>query len=266
MNPHVRAWLLEGTEPPPGVDLPAALAADAEATRIAAELEAIDRAAASLPELPPPPALTERVLRLVEGQAAMPPAVVPPPPTPRALSQRWFIAGIAGLAVAALALLVVTSPIVSTAPVGDPANFVYRGHDGPSTGVGLRMVVDHGDGIRRFERGQRYRAGQALLFRYDSEPGAWLQLIRVDDTGATLLHTQRATAASGDLETDGLPFGYVLESGERAAVYALLRVESPQDAQSLAEALSVMPDPGHVCAAAFEVNARCVAEHVGAIP
>ena len=266
MNPHVRAWLLEGTEPPPEVDLSVELATDPEAARLSSELEAIDLAAAALPHLPPPPERVEHVLRMVEGQASMPPAIVPAPPSPRGIPQRWFIAGLVGLSAAAVALFVATSPTVTMGPIGDSSNFVYRGHEGPLTGIGLRMVVDHGEGIHRFERGQRYRAGQALLFRYDAEPGAWLQLVRVDDAGATLLHTQRAAGASGDLETQGLPFGYVLESGERAAVYALLRVESPEEAASIAEALAVRAEPGHVCAAAFELNARCVAEHVEAVP
>ena len=239
------AHLLEGEDPP--ADLEAALAADPQARLLADELSAIDAAAASLPLLEAPSALRADVLAAVDAEM----------PRPADAPRRWLSPrfAIAAVAVAAALLAVVLVP--SAPPTGDIEKMVARGSDEVQPVVGLRMAVASDGAVERFQVGTAYAPGDVLYFRYDLTAPAWLHLVRVDGSGAALLHTQRAESGTADLVTDGQALGYALERGEERAVFALVA-----HAERLtADAIDAL-DLEHVCDDVRELGGWCAAEAV----
>jgi hypothetical protein len=221
--------------------------------RIERDLGLIDAAAATLPVLSAPPELADLLLAEVERtpQEQAPPANRP--------YKRWIMA-VGALAAAAVVVFVLFPPADR---VGDPDNMVPRGIiEEVHHPVTLRMAVQtSAGGTERFQRGHSYSEGETLLFRADHSQEGWVHLVRVDERGVRLLHTQPFEAGTSDLMTSGLPLGYELEKGESAAVFALVAHSESLDAQALAP-LGAHVDPVEVCKVARALGAQCAAERV----
>jgi hypothetical protein len=146
---------------------------------------------------------------------------------------------------------------------GDPANFTERGLDrGLGPEVHLRMAVQDNDGLDRFTRGVPYPAGHTLLFKVDSPADGRILLLRISDRGVELLHSQAIPAGSDSLQTSQGAVGYELESGESAAVFAIVRFEESIAMKDLESGLPHRPDADAVCVAVRQLGGRCSAERV----
>jgi hypothetical protein len=152
---------------------------------------------ADLGGLQPPPTLSDRTLRAVARQRA---------------SGGWrvrLIAVVGMAAMAALSLVVVAPP-----EHGASSSLVERGAGGePGVAVDLRVAVRRADGeLSRFAAGERYAAGDTLMFRIDTPSALDVQLHR----NGFLVWSGRAPGGAFDV-----PSGYTLESGEAEAVFTL---------------------------------------------
>jgi len=271
MNAQLRAWLLEGEDLPAKLDAERLLADDAEAAALMADLERVDLLAKELGDLEPPPALNQQILDAIArepSRGATSLADLPNPPKPA--NRTWILAGLAAVvSVAAVGLLSVAA-LPTADPGGNPADWTPRGDEGAGPGVDLRVVVKLGGttaGIERLRRGETYQAGDTLLFRYDAHAAGYLALVRVDTSGAEVVHLQQVGVGPGDLETTAGLVGYELEKGESTAVFALLRSDRPLAENELRSSLAdIRPDEDAVCAAALGLGARCAAETIEEVP
>lgn len=239
----------------------------------------LDRLIAELPELAPPPELDHDILAMIaqtpQDLAELEPTlsgavsgVAEPVPTPEPANRpsRWLLL-VGPLVAIAAAVLVTVMVVPMDGGVGDPDNFTFRGDEGAGPGLDLSMAVRNADGAtERFERGEAYVEGDTLLFRVDAHAGGVVSLVRIDDDGAELIHSQDFIGAgTADLEMEGGRVGYALETGEGEAVFAVIRTEAPLSGDTIAEALAVGADVEAVCAAAWALGGRCAAERVEAV-
>ena len=222
------------------------------------DFERIEAAAAELEICPVPSALRLRVLAEVERTPQDKPR-----PVPANSPWRWGVPMVAAAAVFFLAV----RWVAPEPPIGDPSQMVARGVDGVVLpAIDLRIAVRGSDGgVDRLHRGEAYRAGSTLLFRYDAASQVWLHLIRVDGAGAKLLHAARVPEGAGDIMTSDGRLGYELEHGEDRAVFALIAHSEDLSELDVGARLAVGVHPASVCAAARELGARCAAEMVEAV-
>lgn len=122
---------------------------------------------------------------------------------------------VAGMvAMAAMSLVVVTPP-----EKGDAASMVERGSGEQAVGVELRVAVRRASGeVSRFVPGERYLAGETLMFRIQSTKPLELQLRRDGE----LLWSGLVPASGFDV-----PVGYTLEAGQPAAIFSLEGGDAP---------------------------------------
>lgn len=156
----------------------------------------LDARFADLGPLAPPEAVSARTLAAVRAERS------------RAAWRVRAGAALGMAAMAALSLLVVTPP-----EAGRPDTMVERGSGEAGVVVDLRVAVRRPTGeVSRFTPGERYAAGDTLMFRLQSTNAVDLKLLR----NGVLLWAGRAPAGAFDL-----PVGYTLEPGEPAAVFSL---------------------------------------------
>lgn len=230
---------------------------------------ALDAAATALPLLEVPAGLAgatlDAVLTEMRGASRLLPSTTTPAaplPAPANRPWRWMLA--AGV-VAALALVVVTP---GPAPV-DTTGLVERGMGERLPDVSLKVAVDRGGRVDRLARDVAYGPGATLYFRASVDDDAALTLVRVDATGAEVVHAQRVTAGDADLALASGPLGWRLDPGEQDAVFALLASPEPLSASQVATRLSgsyTGGSPAAVCSAAQALGARCAAELVKVTP
>ncbi|MFK7930662.1 MAG: hypothetical protein AB8H79_20920 [Myxococcota bacterium] len=239
----------------------------------------LDSLVDDLPDLSPPPDLNALILEQISitPQDHVVPSVEAPhvaeqelelPAAANPTGRRWaWFAGPAMLAAAALLATVWVGPSLFNMNdgIGDPADWTARGTEGAGPGVDLMMAVQTPNGTDRFSRGASYEAGDTLMFRVDAHAAGTVYLVRVDSDGTELLHEQSVGTGAADLQTGGQVVGYELESGEPAAVFAVIRTDIPIEPRALVEGLSVPVDVGSVCAAAHTLGGRCSAERVEAV-
>lgn len=236
----------------------------------------LDRLIADLPELEPPPGLDDALLALIAQtpqdapgtpEVTLPSMEAPPlaQPQPANRPTRWWLF-VGPLVAVAAALLVAFTLVPTDDGIGDPADWTARGDVGAGAGLDLSLAVQSANGVERFQRGQSYEAGDTLMFRIDAYADGHAQLVRVDADGAELIHSQAVQAGTADLHTEAGRVGYALEQGESTAVFAVIRTEHPLTAADVADGLAVEPTVDAVCAAAWDLGARCAAEQVEAIP
>jgi hypothetical protein len=221
------------------------------------QLDAIDAAAADMLGLEPPDDLVASVLAAVDRTPQD--AAVPAP-----ANKPWWKWGVASLtAIAAASLLFFALP--SPDSIGSPADFAVKGiQEDIGPGVSLRMTVVSDGELARLRRGDSYEAGSTLMFRVDDYSEGWLHLVRVDRDGVSLVHTQRSEGGTADLTTTGGALGYELETGESAAVFAVIRHDERLTQGDLAS-LAGSVDAKTVCDQARALGTRCAAERVEAV-
>lgn len=252
MRAELRQWLLDGVEPDGLDDL---LAEDADAAWVAEDLAAIDAAAAELPELPLPEGLARAVLDQV---AITPQEHAVPQPANR--PWRW----VAGLALAAVAILAVALGLPSGPDSQLDGDEIIRGQKDPSAPVDMYISVKHpGQPVVRYGSAEALQQGDALLFRAQVAKPTQVHLVMVDAEGAFLLHQQPLPPGTTDLMTEGQILGYHVEERVQSAVFALITTPEPLTAAQVAEHLSVRVDDQAVCEAAAErLDAFCDARLV----
>lgn len=156
----------------------------------------LDTMFADLGGVAPPEALSARTLAAVRSERAR---------------SAWRVrlgAAFGMAAMAALSLMVVRAP-----EGGRPETMVERGSGESAAVVDLRVAVRRPTGeLSRFTPGERYAAGDTLMFRLQSTTAVDLKLLR----NGAVVWEGRAPAGPFDL-----PVGYTLEAGEAAAVFSL---------------------------------------------
>ena len=269
---------------------PRALSAD--------EIESLDALARALPPLLVPPALlaqtraamaAELAASVVDGThpAAVAPDLAAPQasdPAVRATPGRredatpaaeviplrprrigWSLGAVAALAAGAVVFLAVPAEL-EPAPA---ERLVERGSGERLPDVSLKVAVRRDGTTRRHDPTQAVGAGDELYFRAGVDQDARLQLVRVDASGASVVHAQGAAAGEADLALGGAPLAWAVEAGEGDAVFAVLAAGSDLDAAVVEGALGAAYDPGDpdaACRAALSLGARCDATTVTVQP
>lgn len=244
-----------------------------EETRIAMEVEL---ALVDLPLLEPPAELLAATRAAMarelagagehpEAAAGSPAAASVEAPAGRVVRGPWGrrvgLAG--GLLAAALALFAI---LPGETPV-DPDRFVQKGVGERLPDVALKVAVSRDGQVERHSTGTRYAPGDTLYFRAQVDQPAWVGLLRVDPSGAQLVHAEELPAGEADLRLGSGPLAWRIEEGEGSAVFALVATAGEPGPEALVSALgSVNADPGAVCAAVEALGARCAAVPVGVQP
>jgi hypothetical protein len=219
----------------------------------------------AMPELAPPPDLVARTLAAMAAEVAAaddtrdddaPPNVVQLPARRRAA---WTFGAAAALAAAALvAISVPTEPNPAA-----PGTLVPRGVGGERLpDAGLKVAVSHDGSLGRLRADQGASVGDTLYFRVAVDSEAWVGLVRVDATGAQVVHTQIMAAGEADLALESGPLAWQLEPGEQDAIFALLAAPTALEAAAVEAGLAAAYDlasPDAVCQAALPLGARCSA-------
>ncbi|MFT5684209.1 MAG: hypothetical protein ACI8RZ_005150 [Myxococcota bacterium] len=213
--------------------MPPAVPADLLAiTRTAMAEEVVLEAA--LATLNPPPVPADL---LAATRAAMAAEVAGRRPVPDNVVPLWRRGRLwAGLAAAAALVLLITPP--TTAPA-DPDSLFEKGVGGARPDVALGVAVQSGDSTTRLRADRRYAPGDVLFFRSSADRTAEVILVRIDATGAAVIHQDQVNPGDQDL-----PLSWTLESGEGDAIFALVASSEPVESEQIESALSpTWPEP-----------------------
>ena len=265
----IRAVLL-GESPP--VDVSEHLSSCPSCRALEQELLAVDAAFAALPLPTVPAELLATVRAELQAEIALEDALqtLTPPPVPPALRDQTRAAMTAetsdnvvplwrrrsawgGLAAAAALLLLLRPP---AADVGDPARFIEKGDGTALTDVALGVAVQSGHATERLRADRRYAPGDVLYFRSSTDRTATVLLVRIDASGADVIHHEQLGSGSIDL-----PLSWTLEPGEGDAFFALLASSEPIQTGAIEPVLSTWPQPP--CEQALGLGLSCESVFVG---
>ena len=262
--------ILQGESPP--TDVTENLCRCQDCRALEQSLLAVDAAFTALPP-PPIPAEVLAAARAelqaeINLEAALHELTTPPvPPTLRAQTQAamtaeaadnvvplWRRSSIWGGLAAAAALLLLLQP--SPPDAGDPAGFIEKGDGMARPDLALGVAVQSGQATERLRANRRYAPGDVLYFRSSTDRTATVLLMRIDASGADVIHHEQLGPGSIDL-----PLSWTLEPGESDAFFALLASSAPIQSDAIAAALSTWPQPP--CEQASGLDLSCESVFVG---
>lgn len=264
-----RAVLL-GESPPVGIT---EHLCDCQACRtLQQELLAVDDTFAALPPPAVPAELLDAVRAELRAEVALEDAIhaLTPPAVPAALRAETKAAMSAeasdnvvplwrrrrawgGLAAAAAVLLLLRPP---TTDVGDPSQFIEKGDGTALPDVALGVAVQSGQSTERLRADRRYVPGDVLYFRSSTDRTATVLLVRIDESGADVIHHEQLGSGSTDL-----PLSWTIEPGEGDAFFALLASSDPLQDTPIESVLSTWPQPP--CEQAHGLGLSCESVFVG---
>ena len=216
-----------------------------------------DEAMASFAELELPEGLAEDTLARVQAERD-------DAPKPANKPGGWMKFVVAGLGVAAAALLVVHG----SPETGDVSSMTARGLEASTPAVALKMAAERDGSLERFRDDQAYQAGDVLFFRYSVDGEGWVNLVHAGPEGVAVLTQEAIVPGEADLTHAGQQVRWRIEDGDPDSVFALVTTNEPVAAQTLQAELSALlesgqtVDPQDLCAAAAQTGRRCDAVRV----
>ena len=207
-----------------------------------------------------PPGLSEKTLNAVRLERTRLEAA----PQNR-WSRRWVPAA---LAVAAALMLVISLPKGETSLQGNLENMTAKGLEQSAPKVHLKLArVEDGEAVRH-RTDHAYRAGEALLFRVQSDSAGWVTLLNVQEDRLSAVLQAPIQSGNNDLAlSDGAIAQWQFDESDRSGFFAIVASENALSEDALVVQLQntvvAQPlQPQSLCLAAQSLGWQCDAIEV----